>query len=178
MPPFLRSKTVREDHDHRGLKRRSNTVGRAATVNKLAALRLSESDDALFSEDHALAGLRFWNQSQSFWRDGPTSLNKPDLSPPSSSSSSSPESDGSLPGDRALLRMRTRNIGKSNLASHGHNILCTPPVSSKTLEVFDSQSDRVRSKIDRLVGKVCADATDLRGRLEERMLVETSVGKF
>lgn len=184
MPLFFRSKTVREeDHDQRRVRRRSNTAGRAVASNKLQAWGLPESDDTPLSKDQALARLSFWSQSQIFWRDSVTSSNKSES--PSSSSSSSPETDDSLPGDRALLRMRTRSVGKergSDLASRGHNILWTPSVSkvSTTMGVFDSQSERVRSKIDHLMGKVCdrKDATDLRDRLEEIMLVETSVRKF
>jgi len=78
--------------------------------------------------------------------------------------------DAPLPGDQVLAQMRMRSLDRGgDFKPRREIIVWTPPAcnASKSMENVESQSERVRSKLDRIMGRIRADAVDLRDRLEE-----------
>lgn len=134
----------------------------------LEAWGIPESDEAPLPDDQVLARLKFWSQSQNFWGDRVKTEKKPETG-----------AECLLPGDQALLQMRRRNVSNgTRLALCGQQTLklALPATNStKNAEVYESQSMRVRSKLDQLMGKVRADAADLRERLDDMLYSQNTV---
>eukprot|EP00746_Dinoflagellata_sp_MGD_P164979 gnl/MRDRNA2_/MRDRNA2_93991_c0_seq1.p1 gnl/MRDRNA2_/MRDRNA2_93991_c0~~gnl/MRDRNA2_/MRDRNA2_93991_c0_seq1.p1 ORF type:complete len:177 (+),score=27.48 gnl/MRDRNA2_/MRDRNA2_93991_c0_seq1:125-655(+) len=74
-----------------------------------------------------------------------------------------------IAGDQTLARLKSRDLDGTNLSSHGQRVLWSPPIDkqSGSMQGFESQSERVRSKLDRIYQKICVDFTDLQERLDD-----------